>query len=137
MNLFLYFKPTQKKNKIIIKTMKLYQQYIFLLLIIFTFQQKKNQQLNNDITTCIAADTSSWKSVSLSNRELECCKILTDYYGNSLYSSLDFSFCSVSTSQKMTSELIDSAERIYRESFGFVSTMMLWCFLSFFLYFFF
>ena len=103
--------------------MTLYQQYIFLLLLIFTYQQKNNQ-LTNDASTCLAATKDRCKSVSLSNRNFECCQIKTDYYGNSYLSSFDYSFCSMYTTQKMTRELIESAERIYREAYGFVMTTM-------------
>ena len=98
--------------------MKLYRQYIFLFLLIFTYQQK-----SSDLSNCMAANKNSCKSVSISDKNFECCEILTDYYGNSYLSDMDLKMCYIFTTQKMTKDLIESTERTYREAYGFVSTL--------------
>lgn len=98
--------------------------YIFFLLLISTYQQTSNSQLNNDMAKCMASATSQCTSVSLSSKDLECCQIFTDYYGNSYISDADFSMCMIFPKQKMTEEQIKSAQLIYHEAYGFSFTMV-------------
>lgn len=94
---------------------------IFLLLIVFT-----RQQFNNDFINCMNADSDQCKSVSISNNYLECCKIFTDYYGsgNSYLDNSDYSMCFLYTTTKITQDEIQQAQSVFRETMGFIYTMI-------------
>ena len=77
----------------------------------------------SDMGKCMSATTSSCKSISLSNKNLECCIINTHYYG-SYYSNYDFDMCFAYTTTKITQSQIESMEQVYRESCGFTLVNM-------------
>ena len=80
-----------------------------------------NQEYNFDACT---SNKTKCKSVSLSDKDWECCSVKADYYGNSYLNGKSISLCGVLTKQKMTKEMIRSAELLYRESYGFISTLL-------------
>ncbi len=92
---------------------------IFLFLVVFTCQQYET-----DLYKCITADENQCQSVSISNNFFECCQIFTDYYGNPTLENYDFSMCLIYTTTKITQEIIQQAQNIFRESMGFSYTMI-------------
>ena len=99
--------------------------FIALILIIFTNQDATanslNSLANSDTGKCMSATTSSCKSVSLSNKKLECCIVNTHYYK---YENLDFDMCFPYTTTKTTKSQIESMQQVYRESCGFIFVNM-------------
>ena len=94
---------------------------IFALLIIISQLLLTNQDYNFD--ACFKNQTKC-KSVSLSDKDWECCSVKADYYGNSYLNGKSISICGVFTKEKITKEEIRSAELLYRECYGFVSTLL-------------
>ena len=107
--------------------MKYLKIFIAFFLIIFTNQDATTDSLNSlansDFGKCMSASTSTCKSLSLSNKKLECCIINTHYYSYP-YSNYDFDMCFAYTTTKITKSQIESMEQVYRESCGFILISM-------------
>lgn len=91
--------------------------------LLFLTNQDSNYYLNSlgnsDLSKCMASETSTCKSVSLSSKTLECCKISTYYYKSSYSSGLDFDMCMPYVKTKITESQIKSIQQVYREAMGF------------------
>lgn len=93
----------------------------FALLIIISQLLLTNQEYNFD--ACFYNKTKC-KSVSLSDKDWECCSVKTDYYGSSYLNGKSISKCGVFTKKIMTKEMIKSSELLYRECYGFISILL-------------
>jgi hypothetical protein len=85
---------------------------IFLFLIVFTYQ--------DDYERCSSAESTQCKSISISINNMECCQVISKF--QSAYIPDNF-ICSVYPTTKMTQEIIEQVEGIYRESYGFTCAM--------------
>lgn len=103
--------------------MKLIQIITFIFLIISAYEDDSSLFGNSDMDKCYLSEKTSCKSVSVSNKKMECCKINAQYYGNYL-DGYKVSMCFLNAKQKMTDNDIKSAQQIYREAMGFTQTMI-------------
>ena len=112
-------------------------QYIFFLLLSFSFQQYEDLDIDwsqiqggsvlEDINNCIDhEDTNTCSSVTMKSGIYQCCKFTTTYYNedNEVYydqdDEYDYSICSLWVSVDFTDEQIKSIEESYQESSAFV-----------------
>ena len=86
--------------------------FIFLFLIVFTYQ--------DDYERCSSAESTQCKSISISINNMECCQVISKF--QSAYIPDNF-ICSVYPTTKMTQEIIEQIEGIYRETHGLTCTM--------------
>ena len=104
--------------------MKLIQIITFIFLIISAYEDDSSLFGNSDMDKCFSTPTTSCKSVSLSNKNMECCKIDINYYGNSYLEGQKASMCFLNSKQKLTDSDIKAAQQVYREAMGFTQTMI-------------
>lgn len=108
--------------------MKFIQLLIISLQIFFTISSNDNTALiNSDFYKCFSTPSTSCKNTALSDKNMQCCKVSTNYYGSTYANSMNnygFDLCSIYTTVKMSASDIKAIESVYRESAGFTYTMI-------------
>jgi len=108
--------------------MKFIQLLIICIQIFFTISSNDyTAALNSDFSKCFSTPKTSCKNTALSDKNVECCKVSTQYYGSTYSNALnnyEIDFCSLYTTIKISKDDIKAMERVYRESVGFTYTMI-------------
>ena len=98
--------------------MTLFQVFIFLFLVEFTYQDS----LDDDLQRCSSSERTQCKSIQISDKNFECCEAFVDYYKN----TYDFYTFQLQLTKKAKESNQEKREylKIVRESQGFSNSII-------------